>query len=151
MIVRLMQAAVAAAGLVAASAAAAQELPVPNDPTSFHGVSTFQTSDLIDGPGVQLLSGVVVAYGDGAGSYAMLLFALDYYQDPEGGERRVSATQNCGGETIGAELVITCEVEASSGTNYAPDNFRLTLAGERHWTGTVTSSGDKPVDFVDLD
>lgn len=151
MTARLTPAAAAALLLLTASGASAQEYPVPNDPQSFHGVSAFQTSDLIDGPGVQILSGVAVSTRYDDWTYSILLFALDYYQAPEGGDRRVSAMQNCVGQIQGEDLVITCEVQSTSGSNYSPDNFRLHRFADRHWTGVITSSDNKPVDFVDLD
>ncbi len=138
-------AALTAAAVLTAGAALAE-------PGQFAGGFSFQTDDLIAGADVQILSGYALAELQSNGSYRVSVVATDFYQNAEG-SRRVYALELCTGQPTGTEMVITCQVVQSTGTNYAPDDFRLTQdpAAPTLWRGTMSSNGTAPVEFIDLD
>ena len=135
------------AAAAALSAGAAQA-----EPGGFAGGFSFQSDDLVAGPDVQILSGYAIAELQDNGAYRVGLVATDFYQNAEG-SRRVYALQLCTGQPEGAEMVITCQVSETTGSNYTPDDFRLQQVPGSPvlWRGTLSSNGTAPVEFIDLD
>lgn len=136
-------------GVAAVPTAGAAQTP---EPGQFAGGFSFQTDDLIAGTDVQILSGYAQAQLQSNGSYRVSVVATDYYQNAQG-SRRIYALELCTGQPTGGEMVITCQVVQSTGTNYVPDDFRLTqdAAAPSLWRGTMSSNGTAPVEFIDLD
>jgi hypothetical protein len=120
-----------AAAWVIAGAAASQE---------FGGVYTFQTDDLAPGPEVQVLSGLLLAESDDFGGYEVMVIATDLYQDAAGQSRRIHARQSCNAEFDGSQVLVECQVEASDGENYQPDNFVLQPGANGVWAGQLLSA-----------